>query len=196
MDKSILDKFSKGQNNVFIQKPSQNQNDKQILTFVMNNGSSFPDALNFDVNTLGRSGSHDAPIVTDENSKEFNAPYVCNKLINTAIEFSNQQKYNDIMIPMGEEFAYENAYVTFLSMERVLDYIKKNYKNLNMEFKFSTPSEYIKAVKNDIDVSKLALYQGDFLPFQDKQGNVMSGYFTSKPDFKKEIKMTSSINHI
>lgn len=97
---------------------------------------------------------------------------------------------------MGEEFAYENAYVTFLSMERVLDYIKKNYKNLNMEFKFSTPSEYIKAVKNDIDVSKLALYQGDFLPFQDKQGNVMSGYFTSKPDFKKEIKMTSSINHI
>lgn len=72
------------------------------------------------------------------------------------------------MIPMGEEFAYENAYVTFLSMERVLDYIKKNYKNLNMDFKFSTPSEYIKAVKNDLDVSKLPQYQGDFLPFQDK----------------------------
>lgn len=168
MDKSILDKFSQGQNNLFMQKPSLNQNDKQILTFVMNNGSAFPEALNFDVNVPGRSGLHDAPIVTDQNSKEFNAPYVCNKLINTAIEFSNQQKYNDIMIPMGEEFAYENAYVTFLSMERVLDYIKKNYKNLNMDFKFSTPSEYIKAVKKDVDVSKLALYQGDFLPFQDK----------------------------
>jgi len=117
-------------------------------------------------------------------------------LINTAIEFSNQQKYNDIMIPMGDEFAYENAYVTFLSMERVLDYINKNYKNLNINFKFSTPSEYIKAVKRDVDISKLSQYQGDFLPFQDKQGNVMSGYFSSKPDFKKEIKTTSSINHI
>jgi len=68
MDRNILDKFSKGQNNLFIQKPSQNQNDKQILTFVMNNGSSFPEDLNFDVNLPGRGGKgdkHDAPIVTD-----------------------------------------------------------------------------------------------------------------------------------
>jgi hypothetical protein len=100
------------------------------------------------------------------------------------------------MIPMGDEFAYENAYVTFLSMERVLDFINKNYKNLNINFKFSTPSEYIKAVKKDVDITKLSQYQGDFLPYQDKQGNVMSGYFSSRPDFKKEVKTTSSINHI
>jgi hypothetical protein len=59
----------------------------------MNNGSSFPEALNFDVNLPGRSGKgdkHDDPIVTDINSKEYNAPYICNKLINTAIEFSKQ----------------------------------------------------------------------------------------------------------
>jgi hypothetical protein len=49
---------------------------------------------------------------------------------------------------MGGDWAYENTQFNFRNMELMLSYIKNNYKDLNMDFKLSTPSEYVKALKS------------------------------------------------
>ena len=44
---------------------------------------------------------------------------------------------------MGGDFTYENALFNYRNMESMLNFIKSNYKDINMDFKFSTPSEYV-----------------------------------------------------
>jgi hypothetical protein len=45
-------------------------------------------------------------------------------------------------------------------------------------------------------MSKLAVYNGDFMTVQGLKDDVYSGYYSSKPDFKKEYKTSSSLAHI
>jgi len=71
---------------------------------------------------------------------------------------SKEQKYNNIIIPMGGAFDYQSAFVNFKGIEEMLGFIRENYDGLNIDFKMSTPSEYISSVKSEIDLSKLSLY--------------------------------------
>lgn len=98
------------------------------------------------------------------------------------------------MIPMGDYFAYHNAGQSFKQMEDLLQFITENYKNnSNIKYRFSTPSEYIKAVRDE----KLPydVYTEDLFPIAKATNEIWTGYFTSKPAFKKQIKDSSSLMH-
>jgi hypothetical protein len=127
------------------------------LTFVIGDTNDYPDGLQQDPLSLDHT-PHDDPIVTDKSSHEYNAPSVCNKLIEKATYMSEGQKYNNIIIPMGGVFDYQSALVNFKGMEDMLNFIKENYSGLNIDFKMSTPTEYISSVKSEIDLSKLSSY--------------------------------------
>jgi hypothetical protein len=40
---------------------------------------------------------------------------------------STEQKYNNIILPMGGLFDYQSAFVNFKGMEDILNYLKENY---------------------------------------------------------------------
>lgn len=50
------------------------------------------------------------------------------------------------MVPMGCDYTYQNAAYNFHNMDALMRFIDNNYKNLNLKFKYSTPTEYTKAV--------------------------------------------------
>lgn len=127
------------------------------MTFVIGDTNDYPYGLQQDPLSLDHT-PHDDPIVTDKSSHEFNAFSVCNLLIGRAVDMSTEQKYNNIIIPMGGEFDYQSALVNFKGMEEMLNFIKEDYSGLNIDFRMSTPSEYISSVKSEIDLSKLSLY--------------------------------------
>jgi hypothetical protein len=52
----------------------------------MKDGIEYLSGMNHDTVALG--GIKDQPIVTDEKSHEFNAPYICSQLINQVIKKS------------------------------------------------------------------------------------------------------------
>lgn len=61
--------------------------------------------------------------------------------------------------------------------------------------RMSTPSEYIAALKKE-DLKWPIKDGGDFFPYgSDSLNNYWSGYFTSRPDFKKNIKDASAALH-
>ena len=50
------------------------------------------------------------------------------------------------MIPMGCDFAYQNAKEEFENLERTISYVNA-HNHANMQFRISTPSEFIEALK-------------------------------------------------
>lgn len=79
-----------------------------------------------------------------------------------------------------------------MNMEKLVRYVEKNYKDLNMKFVFSTPSEYIAALEKE--KLNLPIFTGDLIQLAD-QNEVLTGYYSSKPDFKKSLKTAASESH-
>lgn len=96
---------------------------------------------------------------------------------------------------MGGDWAYENTQFNYRNMESMMNYIKNNYKDINMDFKMSTPNEYVQALKSKNQFANLAVYKGDFYPYIEGENSVWSGFFSSRADFKKEIKVASTLEH-
>jgi len=60
---------------------------------------------------------------------------------------ANEYRENNVYLLMGCEYTYENAGQNFKKMDLILNYIRENYKDINMNFLYSTPSEYVAAIK-------------------------------------------------
>ena len=62
-------------------------------------------------------------------------------------------------------------------MDKLIDYINAD-PNFNMEFKYSTPSLYLKDINNQgLNYSTKV---DDFLPYSDNAHSLWTGYFTSR----------------
>jgi hypothetical protein len=95
---------------------------------------------------------------------------------------------------MGNYYAFQNAGQIFKNMERLVKYIEENYKEQNVDLVFSTPSEYVKAIREE--KQSYPVFYGDLLPYIEPNSNeVWTGYFSSRPNVKKIIKDTSAIIH-
>jgi len=72
--------------------------------------------------------------------------------------------------------------------------IGNKYNKHNITFVMSTPGRYVDALKKENPVWPIKY--GDFLNFAEKEGDkpkeFWSGYYTSRPDFKKQIKDASA----
>jgi hypothetical protein len=121
------------------------------MTNILEHGSFYPAGFYQDVNPNAckrNCGKTDIdPFVDDPNDQEFNAPDKSKMFINYAISLAENQykNQNDILIPMGGDYTYENTQFNYRNMESMLSYIKNNYKDINMEFRMSTPIDYINA---------------------------------------------------
>ena len=99
----------------------------------------------------------------------------------------------NLLVMMGQDYAYENAGQNYKKMDSMIKYIESNYKDLNMEFKYSTPSDYMMAVKEE--KLKYPTYTNDLFPYTEGDNEVWSGFFSSRPGLKKQVKDTSALLH-
>ena len=77
-------------------------------------------------------------------------------------------------------------------MKAMIIEIQTKYK-LPIQLKFSTPSEYVKAIK--AEKIKYPVFTGDLLPYAEANNEVFTGYYSSKPSLKKQIKDSSALFH-
>ena len=183
-------KTDKGLN--FIWRPfSKHFGDQyQIMTCVMKDDARFQGESGIDFDAQGTMG----PFVDDKDRTDFNAPDRSVSFLNYVNELASVSREKHILIPMGNAYAFQNAGQIFKNMERMVNYIEANYKDQNVELVFSTPSEYIEAIKKD--KASYPVFYGDLLPYvEPNQEEVWSGYFSSRPQVKKNIKDTSAMIH-
>ena len=86
------------------------------------------------------------------------------------------------MIPWGDDFWYSNADLTFRNLENYIKYFNETYDDITLLY--STPSEYINALKEEN--IKWPVRYDDMFPYADQTDDYWTGYFTSRADYKKQ----------
>lgn len=68
-------------------------------------------------------------------------------------------KDSNLIMPFGSFYTYENAQFNFNNLDKIIKYMNANYKDMNFEVKYSTPSEYLAALKKENN--KYNVFDGD-----------------------------------
>ena len=84
---------------------------------------------------------------------------------------------NHLFIPMGDDFAYGNAYLNYESMDNLIDYWNAHKIN-NITLRYSTPGEYLDALIAQ-NITWPTKYD-DMFPYADHPQDYWTGYFTSR----------------
>lgn len=109
-----------------------------------------------------------------------------------------------VMVPFGSDFSFQYAHINFQFMEKLERLFKTKRAARRFRFHYSTVSEYFEAVKKEMQSSpklQWPTYRGDFFPYNGiHAGSYWSGYYTSRPNFKKLIRdftsISSSLNNL
>jgi hypothetical protein len=100
-------------------------------------------------------------------------------------EIADSYQTENILVTMGDDFAYYKANETFLFVEAFKDALGDEF-----DFIYSTPSKYMAAIR--AEGLEFPVYRGDFLPLMMQHpSHYWSGFFTSRPGFKKALRDAS-----
>jgi hypothetical protein len=139
-----------------------------------------PPCFNFEEDSYPQEGS----FISDPDNTEFNAKWKSDWFVFFARYMSNQFRTNHIMFPMGGDFQFINAHLNFKNLDRMIDYINANYPNITLLY--STPGEYIDALYA-ANISWPTRYD-DMFPYADRPEDYWTGYFTSRPGAKWQVR--------
>jgi len=81
-----------------------------------------------------------------------------------------------------------DAFQNFQQLDRLIEYMNKNHGD-EFLLKYSTPSQYIDAVKAN-NISWPTKYD-DLMPYADQRANYWTGYYTSRPNLKDFVRRGS-----
>ncbi|XP_057982567.1 probable alpha-mannosidase At5g13980 [Malania oleifera] len=139
-----------------------------------------PSGFYFEVNDA-------SPIVQDDiNLFDYNVEDRVNDFVAAAVSQANITRTNHIMWTMGTDFKYQYAHTWFRQMDKLIHYVNRDGR---VNALYSTPSIYTDA-KYAANES-WPIKTDDFFPYADRANGYWTGYFTSRPSFKRYVRMMS-----
>ena len=173
----------------FVWKPSSKHFGDQyaILTNVFKTDYCYPTGF-----YSSESYESDDPFVDDESLSTFNAKEKLVELVNYINGIAYTKKGQNIFIPFGCDFSFQNARADYQYLERLMSYASK-HNTANMKFVMSTPSDYVDAVKKE-NVTWPVRY-GDTYPYAETANDYWNGYYSSRAGAKKQVKDASALHN-
>jgi hypothetical protein len=105
---------------------------------------------------------------------------------------------NHVMIPFGSDFAFQFAGANYEFLDKIEKMFNTRRAARAFRFHYSTVGEYFEAVKSSMERSETLqwpVYRGDFFPYNGVHiGSYWSGYYTSRPNFKKLIRSYTGLS--
>ena len=129
-------------------------------------------------------GDGPPPIVVDPPSPYTQANDLerATDFVNIARERAAVYSTNNILIPFGCDFTFQNANMMFKNMDLLIDAINRYSSQLNAVARYTTLDDYAAAVK--ASSSNWTVRTEDFYPYADNSRSYWTGYFTSRPTLK------------
>nr|GME12519.1 alpha-mannosidase isoform X1 [Ipomoea batatas] len=152
----------------------------QIFTNAFPVHYSPPDGFHFEV--------HDDFVPVQDNPLLFdlNVEQRVNDFVNAALIQANVTRTNHIMWTMGDDFQYQYAESWFKQMDKLIHYVNKDGR---VNALYSTPSIYTDAKHAANEAWPLKT--DDYYPYADRENAYWTGFFTSRPAFKRYVRMLS-----
>ena len=129
-------------------------------------------------------GDGPPPIIVDPPSPytEANDLERATEFVNLARERAAVYKTNNILIPFGCDFTFQNANMMFKNMDLLIDAINRYSGQLNAVARYTSLDDYAAAVKQA--TTNWTVRTEDFYPYADNGRSYWTGYFTSRPHLK------------
>lgn len=151
-----------------------------LLAHTLYNHYSWPPGFCFDYVRCS-----DDPIADDPRLENYNAVAKAGEFVSFLEEQRSYYRSNHILVLMGEDFNYQDSYSNFKNIDKLIDVVTKHHGD-KVNLFYSTPSEYVAAL-NSAGV-QLPVKTDDFFPYADQPHAYWTGYFTSRPAFKKYVR--------
>jgi lysosomal alpha-mannosidase len=157
-----------------------------LFTGVLPNGYGPPGSFCYDAFCT------DPPIMDDPRLHDYNVPERVQTFIQAAHDESNNFATNHIIMTMGSDFQYENANEWFKNMDKLIKYVNQQQANgSNVNAFYSTPSCYLYALNKA--GRNWTSKTDDFFPYAHHPHGFWTGYFTSRPAFKRYERHSNNI---
>ncbi|MDP2434461.1 MAG: hypothetical protein Q8P67_01815, partial [archaeon] len=109
--------------------------------------------------------SNDNPVQDDPNLEDMNVVQLSDDFAVQMRQYASAFHHNEVLVPMGCDFEYENADEDFKNIEKLMAYINARSERYRMQLIYSTPTQYLAAVRGST-VSSLnyTVTNNDFIP--------------------------------
>ncbi|XP_022222241.2 lysosomal alpha-mannosidase [Drosophila obscura] len=125
----------------------------------------------------------DDPII-DGMSYDNNVNKRVDDFIAYVTSMSKSFRANHIMVPMGDDFQYEDAEVNFKNMDKLIKYVNnRQSEGSKINIFYSTPSCYLYELHQLLQ--SWPNKTEDFFPYSSDTHSYWTGYFTSRPTQKR-----------
>eukprot|EP01084_Bolivina_argentea_P281182 481054_1 len=127
-------------------------------------------------------------IVTNDKLPSYPTNYIqmAQQFVTDARNRNSWYRHNHILIPFGCDFAHFNAYMSYIQMDKLINYINSN-STYNASIFYSTLYDYTVAI-NALNLTWDLEQNTDFFVYQSAAHQWWSGYFTSRPDLKSYVR--------
>ncbi|KAK6022658.1 alpha mannosidase, middle domain protein [Ostertagia ostertagi] len=96
-----------------------------------------------------------------------------------------------VMLLMGSDFQYTDANTWYTNLDKLIQHVNGNATH-GLHVFYSTPSCYVKGL-TESSTTRLPTKDDDFFPYASSNISYWTGYFTSRPTFKRMIREASAL---
>ncbi|KAK0403102.1 hypothetical protein QR680_016716 [Steinernema hermaphroditum] len=131
----------------------------------------------------------DDPIMDNEELEGYNVDQKVQMFVEHIKKQRSAQRHNHIMLLMGSDFQYSNANTWYTNLDKLIKYVNEK-ANGTVKVFYSTPSCYVDALTGSgVHVEKKS---DDLFPYASSNHSYWTGYFTSRPTFKRFIRESNA----
>ena len=127
----------------------------------------------------------DAPII-DGNSYDNNVDQKVDAFLSYIHNMTKKYRSSsNLLVPMGDDFNYENAAMNFKNMDKLIKYVNDRQKRgSKVNLVYSTPACYLNAL-HESEMLTWPTKTEDFFPYSSDWHSYWTGYYSSRPTQKR-----------
>ncbi|XP_053319845.1 lysosomal alpha-mannosidase [Spea bombifrons] len=133
----------------------------------------------------------DSPVMDDPRLEDYNADSVLKNFLKAVADQAQHYRSNHLIMTMGSDFHYENANLWYKNMDKLIALVNAQQTNgSKVNVIYSTPSCYLNALHRANLTWPMKM--DDFFPYADGPHMFWTGYFTSRPTFKRYERLSNN----